>query len=588
MTRQRVVLLLLAIVLVYVGTITITQIPYQRIYQSIVHPKADAEDVNEKLRSTDAQTRQQGIDAYHYGLQDDIGVMDSLVQTVLHDPDEENRLRALKLLIGKTSTHLSQQKKQLPLKVSGIDQIVSLITEDSTSPDLFWSLILFAANTAQWQSQPQPAIDRISALLTETSPVAGEERYAAYAREEKYRTVLQSLKGYARYMMLPDQTLETLLPLYTAPPTYRLRTEVGYIYQYHAINGPLPLTIRRAVVNTMQNHDDKNMRLTAIMTMEWIGKQEGRIPPEMLDTLNENKDDTWTRNHMNHVIIRMQKYFNDPLASLLSVASNTAIPDSIRANALREAGKSYSQDRRFKEAVTYYLKAGKPPLKAAAISLMPDTEEHINDTLAKIDISLADADPGIRIIALRKLVALHIPDNEKISRFEQALDDEDEDVITWAAKTLKNTNLSSASIQQRLALLKQTGKLQQLEEKQSPSLWQKLVTAAKDTRQHGLRLYWLLVASGIAMAAAFAIYYVYRLLINIQQRRHQGYKIIGVLLVWTGLTYAMAVLFFFGAFMFGHNSLVPPKEQFIIDAMASGALLIYGFLGWFMGKQVRK
>jgi hypothetical protein len=214
MTRQRVVLLLLAIVLVYAGTITIMQIPYKRIYQSIMHPKADAEDVTQQLQSDNVLTRRQGLDAYHYGLQDNSGVLDALVQTVLHDPDEENRLHALKLLIGKTSAHLSQQKKQIPLKVSGIDQIVSLVTENNTSPDLLWSLILFAANTTQWQSAPQSVIKRLSALLTETSPVLGEEEYMAYAREDKHRTVLQAFKGYARYMMLPDQILETLLPLY--------------------------------------------------------------------------------------------------------------------------------------------------------------------------------------------------------------------------------------------------------------------------------------------------------------------------------------------------------------------------------------
>jgi len=194
MTRQRVVLLLLAIVLVYVGMITITQIPYKRIYQSIMHPKADAEDVTQQLQSDNVLTRRQGLDAYHYGLQDDSGVLNTLVQTVLHDPDEENRLHALKLLIGKTSAHLSQQKKQIPLKVSGIDQIVSLITEDNTSPDLLWSLILFAANTTQWQSAPQPVLKRLSALLTETSPVVGmvssvETRFQTQAGSWLYLSV---------------------------------------------------------------------------------------------------------------------------------------------------------------------------------------------------------------------------------------------------------------------------------------------------------------------------------------------------------------------------------------------------------------
>jgi hypothetical protein len=206
----------------------------------------------------------------------------------------------------------------------------------------------------------------------------------------------------------------------------------------------------------------------------------------------------------------------------------------------------------------------------------------------KIDVSLKDVDPGIRMLALRKLAALHVPDSEKISRFEQALTDSNEDVVIWAARTIKNTSLSSEGIQQRLALLKKAGKLQQLEEKPSPGMWQTIIEAAKDTRKHGLRLYWVMAILGIIIAAVFAIYYVFRLLIYIQQRNRRGYAVIGILIVWTGLTYAMVALFFFGAFAFGHNSLVPPKDQFIIDAVVGSALLIYGFIGWFFGRLVNK
>lgn len=587
MTRQRIILLLLAIVLVYAGTIAILQIPYQRIYQNIMNPRADAEDVQQQVQSPDVLTRRQGLDAYHYGLQDDNGVMDALVQTVLNDTDKENRQRALKILVGKTSAQLSQQKKQAPLDTSDINQIVSLITDENISQDLFWSLILFAANTAQWQSYPQPIIDRISGLLTETSPVAGEERSAAYAREEKRRTVLQALKGYARYMMLPDQLLETLLPVYTTVPASRLRPEVGYIYQYHAINGPLPPAVRQAVIDTMQNSDDKNLRLTAIMTMEWIGKQEGRIPQEMLDSLNTN-DDAWTRNHFNHVIIRMQKHSKDPLASLLAVVQNGELPDSIRANALREAGKDYAQDKRYSDTVFNLTRANEASLRAAAIQLLPDETEHTAILLSYIDAALADTNPGIRIIALGKLVAIHVPDSEKLSRLEQALTDTDTDVLSAASLMIKNSGLSSDTIQERLAHLARTGQLQQIAEKPSPGLWKTFVETAGDTRQHGLRLFWALAATGVVIAAGFAIYYVYRILIYIQQRNRRGYTAIGVLVVWAGLTWAMVVLFFFGAFSFGHNYLVAPRSQFIIDAVMGSALLVYGFLGWVMHKLVRR
>ena len=160
MTRQRVILILLATFLVYAGTITITQIPYQRIYQGIMHPKADAEDVSRQLKSDSALTRRQGLDAYHNGLRNEDRVMDSLVLTVLNDADEENRLHALKLLNGKVSFHLTQFRKQTPLKRSDIDRLVKLMSEDSTAPGLLWGLVLFAGNTAQWQYQKSVSADR--------------------------------------------------------------------------------------------------------------------------------------------------------------------------------------------------------------------------------------------------------------------------------------------------------------------------------------------------------------------------------------------------------------------------------------------
>ena len=337
----------------------------------------------------------------------------------------------------------------------------------------------------------------------------------------------------------------------------------------------------------MQNSDDKQLRLTAIMTMEWIGKQEGRIPQEMLDIL-KTEHDAWTRDHINHVIIRMQKHSQDPLASLFAVVRNTEIPDSIRANALREAGKNHSQDKRFKETVIDLIRADEAPLRAAAVSLLPDTSDQTIDLLAIIDFSLSDDSPGVRILALRKLAVMQVSDSEKLTRFEQALTDSDGSVIARASETIQSSGLSSKLIQQRLDHHLETGRLQPPAIDASPSLWQTLVELAKDTRHHGLRLYWVLAAAGIAIAGGFAVYYVFRLLIYIQQRLRRGFVVIGVLIVWTGLTCAMVALFVLGAFSFGHNSLVAPKDQFIIDAVAGSALLIYGILGWALGRLVRK
>ena len=66
------------------------------------------------------------------------------------------------------------------------------------------------------------------------------------------------------------------------------------------------------------------------------------------------------------------------------------------------------------------------------------------------------------------------------------------------------------------------------------------------------------------------------------------YAVVGVLIVWTGLTYAMVALFAIGAFSFGHNSLVPPRDQIIIDLVMTSGLLLYLFFGWMMKKLINR
>ena len=66
------------------------------------------------------------------------------------------------------------------------------------------------------------------------------------------------------------------------------------------------------------------------------------------------------------------------------------------------------------------------------------------------------------------------------------------------------------------------------------------------------------------------------------------YAVVGVLIVWTGLTYAMVALFVIGAFSFGHKSLVPPRDQIISDLVMTSGLLLYMFFGWMMKKLINR
>ena len=590
MTKKRVSLLLLAIVLVCAGTISITRIPYQRIYNSIMQPKADAEEVVKQLQDEDVVQRRLGLDAYHYGLNNDVGLQNALALCVLEDGDEKVRQQSLKILTGMTATTGAQLQDQPPLDYNVIEQIVSLLdvanTEIIITVELTDQLIQFAGNTAKWQTRPQKAISRITAMLDETSPIAGEERYAAYAREERRRLILEALKGYTRHMMLPRQTLNMVLPIYTSAENHRIRREAGSIFLYHAINGPLPANVREAIIGTMRSDPDQQMRQTAIMTMEWIGKQEGQTPPELLQAINYETDPQ-TRKHISHVIIRMQKHTTDPPGSLLKITRDPQLPANLRSYALHTAHREHGEDARIARAILMLTGDDEAQLRAVAIFLLPDIAEQPGDShsstdlLRYIDSALTDPDPGVRIAAINKLSVLPLPGADKLPRFEQALLDSDRNVLISAVSTISNSGLSSNIIVERLALAEKYAGKHAAVKSQNSSWWSVFIEKVKDTRQHGVRLFWLLAATGVITAAVFAVYFVYRLLIAISDgHRRSAFAAVSALIVWAGLTYGVVAVFVFGAFSFGHNSLVAPGSQFIIDAVVGSALLIYGFLGW--------
>jgi len=608
MNWKRLRLVLLAIVLVFIGTNIIVSIPFQRIYQGVVNPHADADDVIELLQDADTSRRLLGLDAYHIGLNDDIDLQKELLIRVTQDSDIEVRQRAMNLLASKASAHPFQTAENPPLAITDIDQIVALLEESNTTIESMKTdemkfldgLINFSGYTAKWQSQPMTTIARLTQLLEQTTAVPGEEHYAGIYRQERRRLILQALKGYAHKMMLPQYTLDKVLTIYSDKKDFRMREEAAYVLQYHAINGPLPEAARQAVVDTMINNPGRQLQLVAIMTMEWIGKQEGRIPPELLEQL-ETESDPDTRNSISHVILRMQKDTDDPAAALLDVAMDRDKPVSLRVSALSNATLQHGKDPRVSRALLLMTSDDEPLVRANVTLRLPnDPIDNSNadmrtSLLPYLDKALNDPDPSVRVAAVNKLRVFKLSDEDKLKRLEKALLDSDDKVFIQATEVVRQTGLHSQLISEQLAerseLLDRAGKrsaelTQQQIHQQNRGPWQTIVETAKDTRQHGLRLFWVLAALGIIVAAGFAINYVYQLLMLISDQQRHKFMVLGVLVVWTILTYVMVGIFVLGAFSFGHNSLVPPKDQFIIDAVMGSALLIYTLTGWGMRRLI--
>jgi len=265
------------------------------------------------------------------------------------------------------------------------------------------------------------------------------------------------------------------------------------------------------------------------------------------------------------------------------------MPVPLRIYALHTATMDHSTDARTARALLIMTGDAEPKLRTAALSLLtkiakqPDYPHPPRELLRYVDQALDDADPGVRIAAIHALATLPISDTEKITRFEQSLLDPDNDVFANVAITIRKSGLSSEIIVERLASRATPDKDLLETQQKGGGWWSVFIEKVKDTRQHGLRLFWLLAAAGVITAVGFAVYFVYRLLVSItDSHRRSGFAAMSALIVWAGLTYGMVAVFVFGAFSFGHNSLVAPSSQYIIDSVVGCALLIYGFLGWAM------
>ena len=119
-------------------------------------------------------------------------------------------------------------------------------------------------------------------------------------------------------------------------------------------------------------------------------------------------------------------------------------------------------------------------------------------------------------------------------------------------------------------------------------MWKRFSASAKDVKHHGVRLYWLLAGIGVLVAAAFAVYYMLRIVVYVSERRSRALTAGGVMLAWIALTYGMVYLFVVGVFAFGHNYLVPMRQQLLIDLVMGALLLVYAVLGWVMHYLVRR
>ncbi len=589
LTAKRALQLLLAIVLVAIGFVVIVSVPWKQMVREIQKPSSQK--VVARLTSLDAAERRAGLTLLGgAAVRRDPRITEAVTRIALADPDPGLQAAAIAYL-SRASGYAEVPgvpRQELPQET--IDVIAALLWA-STDPRLRPAAVEFVGNNAYWHSKRDEVIVQLTALLAQTQDQALREK------------ILYALQKFARDRGLPEEAYGALLEVYIdrrRAATHEVRA-VSEVFRRAAYQQMLPAAVTEAVGAALRSHPDGRVRDTAIYIFGGQGFRSDSIPAALAEAAESA--DLRTRDKARTQILIIEKRRSDYLDKLMKTARDTSQPVNARIRALGNARGDYHQQDLFRDTVLLLLTDSDASVRAAAVRTLSYLRKHpiyADDDSALLvyrDRAAQDPAPEVRIAAMVNLWGFGLSREELITRFVQALEDDDPAVVTATLNFLHDTPLPAEPIEQ---LIEQHAHAENAEvrgsaertlaqyRKQPPAISERVIASAKDVKHHGVRLYWLLAGVGVLVAAAFAIYYMLRIIVYISERRSRALAAGGVMLVWVALTCGMVWLFIFGAFSFGHNYLVPIRQQLFIDLVMGGSLLLYAGLGWAMHYLVRR
>jgi hypothetical protein len=590
LTTTRALQLLLAIVLVVIGFVVIVSVPWKHMVRELQKPSSQT--VVARLTSPDAAERRAGL-----GLlsttppRPDPRITEAVTGIALSDPDPALQAWAIAYLSRASGYAEGPREPHQELPQETIDAITDML---SAPPDskLMPAVVDFVGNNAYWHPKRDEVIAQLTALLVQSQdPVLREK-------------ILYALQKFASERGLPEDTYDALLEIYTdrrRVATHEVRA-VSEVFRRASYQQALPAAVLEAVAVALHSHPEERVRDDAIYTFGGQGYRSGSIPTALAEAAEST--DPRTRDKARTQISTLEKRRSDYLEKLMKTARDTSQPVNARIRALGNAKTDYAQQDLFRDTVLLLLTDKDPDVRASAVRTLLYLRKHpaykADDGALLAYQERAAQDPAgeVRIAAMLNLWGLKLARDELLTRFAQVLEDKDPAVVTATLDSLRrHAPLEDGRIEQ---LIEQhthagTADVQRSAEltlahyrKRSPSMWARFMTTAKDIKHHGLRLYWLLAGIGILVAAAFAVYYMLRIVVYVGERRPQALAAGGVMLAWVALTCGMVYLFIVGVFAFGHNYLVPIRQQLLIDLVMSGFLLVYAALGWAMHYLIRR
>lgn len=595
MRKKRILQLVLAAVIVFWGIGLLVKLPF--FIQGFGKP--DAQDIVAMLASPDPAQRARGLQAKDHLIPWSAPLREALANRVVHETQAALRAQAMQQLSNSVDSHsLRADASVPPLPVQRIEQIIALVQDDRLALDLREPLLSFAGRTARWQPHPQAALAKISALL-EQHPQAREQR-----------TLLATLKAYAVYHVLPESVLQGLLPVFqNNPSAYRLNQEVAELYSNSAARQSLPGDVRAAIEKALIENPDRQMRMLALRALEAQGRRLAQVPV-VLYTALQDPDADLARN-VSYSIARIKEAQGDALSQLVSTARDTDEPALVRIAALERASVLHREQldavekRRLADAIQRLRRDDNALVRAHAVRLLgyllpdPDAQGATQTMLAYIDEAMDDRDAQVRIQALSLLASYkrRLDEQDLLRRLLRGLQDQDTQVLIATSDLVRRAGVHSdpvvALLQQHAAsddprLSQTAGHTLRVIHEKTRSPWQVFLDVAGDTERHGLRLFWLLCVLASVTALGFAVYYVYRMIVYISERRARAFAAAGVLLFWVALSVALVVAFVVAVFSFGHNALISPAQQFTLDAAMAVIVIIYAGIGWGMRLFIRR
>jgi hypothetical protein len=590
LTGKRALQLLLAIVLVAIGFVVIVSVPWKHMVREIQRP-SDQKVVG-WLTSPDAAKRRGGLTLLGSAVvRRDPSITEAVTRIALADPDPALQAAAI-VYLSRASGYAGvpgAPRQELPQET--IDAITGMLSSAPPDSGLTLAVVDFVGNNAYWHRKRDEVIARLTSLLPQTKDQVLREK------------ILYALQKFARQRGLPDDAYDALLEVYIdrrRAATHEVRA-VSEVFRRAAYQQTLPAAVTEAVAAALRSHPDEHVRDNAIYTFGGQGYRSDSIPTALAQAAESA--DPRTRDKARTQIRIIEKRQSDYLDKLMKTARDTSQPASARIRALGKARGDYYKEDLFRDTALLLLTDKDPAVRATAVRTLSYVRKHPanadddNALLAYRDRAAQDPAAEVRIAAMVILWGLGLSRDELITRFAQALEDDDPAVVTATLDFLRTTQLQGERIDQLIEqhTHAENADVQRSAErtlaqyrKRPPSMWQRFNASAKDVKHHGVRLYWLLAGIGVLVAAAFAVYYMLRIVVYVSERRSRALAAGGVMLAWVALTCGMVWLFFVGVFAFGHNYLVPIRQQLLIDLVMGGLLLVYAALGWAMHYLIRR